>query len=559
MRHFLKSFIRRDYTFALLCVVCYFALMLQSYPISGDDLIFRFSFKSYEGYAPWTYPLNNINDILESNEVAYFHNNGRFLVHVCIQYFLTIGGYLAFYICSSVLFGIFILSMIHLVRRDSKKMLGDGYYILLALVSFVPLMATLCYGTVAMTVNYMWSAAIYSLFLCVYFHIKNDEICYNWWQNIIIFLFALICGSWQESFCIGIAGVLCIYHLIHIKTTRHSLLYLLIGFAIGAAILIFAPSNFARASGGESLAFSQFIYNITQIVKYNIFIIVWILIGVVSVVIDLIREHKIRFIIDNWLYFGSGLIALLFSIFTIYKNVYQGEWQLTILSIWDSLLLVRFIQYYCGNFMNKIAKYMVPIVMLVFLSLYSYTYYNRNTMKKTMDVFTEDFLHNKPDTIYDGTIHDAVMNKIPNHKLLFEKICPIYIDWYDLQIFNRMSRFYTSGSETWGSCILPEPVDSIAMRCTRDGDVVLTSLGYAVTRFDRDSLIDGYDLHIYYESKYPIGKFKDFLRRRNERMLKYNLNELQSVSDEQYTYYIKYIDWWAYHDKIVTRIKVTNE
>lgn len=552
MRYFFKSFTRGDYTFVLLCVVCYFALMLQTFPISADDLVFRFHQDTME-------LITNFSGIFESNVWNYFHSNGRFLIHCFIQWFLSLGGYWTFYVFSSLVFGILLLSMLYLIRRDGARLSGDRYYILLTLVSFMPLMATLCYGTVAMTVNYMWSASIYTLFLCVYWHIKNDEIHYCWWQNIIIFFFGLICGSWQESFCIGIAGILCIYHLINIKATRHSLLYLLMGFGIGAAILIFAPSNFVRASGGETLAFSQFVYNLIQIVKYNIFIVVWLLIGVVSVVIDLMREHKIRFIIDNWLYFGSGLIALIFSIFTIYKNVYQGEWQLTILSIWDSLLLVRFIQYYGGYFMNKIARYMVPIVMLVLLSLYSYSYYHRNTMKKTMDDFTEDFLHNKPDTIYDGTIHNAVMNKIPNHKLLFEKICPIYIDWYNLHVFNRMSRFYTNGLETWGSCILPEPVDSIAMHCTRDGDVVLTSLGYAVTRFDKDSLVDGYDMHIYYESKYPIGKLKDFLRRRNERMLEYTLNELQCVSDEQYSYYIKYIDWWAYHDKKVTRIEVTNE
>lgn len=554
MRHFVRSYNWKDYTFVLVCVVVYFLLMLQSYHISGDDLVFRFHQQKMEF-------MTSFNEVLESNVWNYFNSNGRFLAHVFIQYFLSIGSITAFYLSSSVMFGILLLAMLYLIRRNSTCIHGDACYMLVALSCLMPLMATLCYGTVAMTVNYMWSAAIYTLFLCVYSHIRYDRIEYSWWQNIILVLFAMICGSWQESFCIGIAGTLCIYHLITIRKTRGSLLYMLLGFGIGAAILVFAPSNFDRVAGGDVAAInlSSFVYQLIQIIKYNLFTILWIVIGVISIVIDLIKERKIRFVAENWLYFGSGSIAFIFTLFTIYKDVYQGQWQLTILSIWDVILLIRFIQYYCGEYMNKIAKFAVPILIVFLLSLYSYSYYHRNTMKVTMADFTESFLHNRPDTIYDGDIHNTIMNKVPNHTFLFEKICPIYIAWYDLEIFNRMARFHTNGENSWGTCILPEPIDSITQQCAVDGVAYLNPIGYSVVRYHQDSIPMDKTMQIYSVSKYPIDKLKDKLRHRHEKMMEYELGNMTRVSDGEYWYYIRYIDWWAYHNRRVTRITIANE
>ena len=122
--------------------------------------------------------IESFGEVFESNVAGYIKTNGRFLVHCFVQYFQSIGGAISYYIMSSLVFGLLLLSMIYMVRRSMSELRGDKLYVLYGLSYFMPLMGTLCYGTVPMTVNYMWSAAIYTFLLCIYIHIKNNNIQY---------------------------------------------------------------------------------------------------------------------------------------------------------------------------------------------------------------------------------------------------------------------------------------------------------------------------------------------------------------------------------------------
>lgn len=545
MRHFFKSLTYSDYICFIVCGVAYLLLLLQSYFVSCDD----FALKFHQGSE---LPINSIADLISSNIYHYSHANGRFLVHCCVQYCLN--HYVCFHLGSTLMFTLLLMSLTYLVRFSSDSKNGEITYILVALFAFVPLMATLFYGTVAMTINYMWSAAVYTFFISIYLHIKEHNVEYKVWQNIILLIFGIICGSWQESFGIGIAAALCIYHLFTIKNTRGSLLFILIGFGIGSAILVFAPSNFSRASAGDSVFELQaFIYRLIQIiVKNNVFSVFWIILGLLSIALDLYKTHKIKFVSANWLYFTSGTIAFAFTLFTIAMDVYQGEWQMTILSVWSVIILIRFINYYFEKLLNTTSKYLIPILILLLVGFYSYLYYYRSIMKKEMNRFTIEFVQNKPDTIYDGNLHKTFTCDIPNHEFVFEKICPMYLNWFDLETLNRMALFYTNAQEMWGSEILPEPIDSIASRCTENNIIYHTPLNYMVVRTPKDSATDNLTLNIYVTSKYPIDKMKDMLNGRNEKIIGHSLSNLLSINKDEYTYYVMYLDWWRFHNRQIT-------
>ena len=552
MRHFLKTFSKKDYIFFLLCSIVYLVLLLQSYPISNDDFTYIF-------HQSTDLPMSSLGELIDSNIWGYLNVNGRFLVHCFVQGCLN--NYVVFYAGSTILFFVLMLSLTYLIRKSTNKIHGDIVYIIAGIICLVPLMATLFYGTVAMTINYMWSAVIYTFFLSIYMHAKEDGVRYTWWQNILLVIFGLICGSWQESFCIGIAGALCIYHLINIRKLTPSLFCLLIGFGIGAAALVFAPGNFVRLAkeGGEWIGISAFIYDFIQVMKHTGFIHAWWIIGVLSIIIDIVKYRTIRFVVDNWFWFLSALIAFVFSTYTISTGGYQGKWQLTILGVWAVILLARFLANYLHEFFNRNYKYIIPTLIVLLIGWYGFVIGKRWIVHREFSTFTQYFLLEKPDTIYDGYLQDVVNHQVPSHEFVYEQICPMYVDFYDAKVLKNMSEFYTLGNESWGECILPEPILQIAKHCVIDGVAYFNPMGYVVFRYKNDSIPDKVKLNIHVESKYLVDQIKDLLKKRKERRMEYDLKSLQCVSDGEYSYYIKRIDWWAFHTKRITRVMISNE
>lgn len=552
MRHFFKSFSLKDYLAFGIIAICNLVLLLQSYPISNDDFTYIFHQRT-------DLPITSFSELIDSNIWGYYNINGRFLVHCFVQGCLN--NYIVFYSCSTLLFFVLMLSLTYLIRKSTNKIHGDIIYIITAITCFIPLMATLLYGTVAMTINYMWSAAIYTLFLSIYMHVKEDNVRYAWWQNILLVIFGLICGSWQESFCIGIAGALCIYHLINIRKLTPSLFCLLIGFGLGAAALVFAPGNFIRLSneGSEWIGLSPFVYDFIQVLKHTGFIHAWWIIGVISVIVDIVKYRKIKFITDHWFWFLSASIAFAFSIYTISTGSYQGKWQFTILGIWAVILSLRFIEHYLYETLDKTYKYILPLLGCLVIGWYGFIIGNRSIVHREMDAFTHYFLTEKPDTIYDGSLQYLANNKVPNHEFVYEQICPMYIDFYNIEVLKNMAEFYTLGQESWGECILPEPIHKIAEQCHENGVAYLNSLGYVVVRYSKDEIPIDKALRIHHKSKYPIAKLKDMLKNRRGKLFECDLLDLYSLSDNEFTYYIKRIDWWHFHDRCITEVSVVDE
>lgn len=555
MRHFFKTFTWRDYLLVAICSIVYLCLVEQGVPFSYDEFHYRFNVNHSGAWQS----IESFGEVFESNVAGYIKTNGRFLVHCFVQYFQSIGGAISYYIMSSLVFGLLLLSMIYMVRRNMSELRGDKLYVLYGLSYFMPLMGTLCYGTVPMTVNYMWSAAIYTFLLCIYIHIKNDNIQYSLWQNIIILIFGIICGSWQESFSIGIIGAMGLYHVFNWRNTSKTMRYLLIGLCIGAAILVLAPGNFVRLGRGVNYdaSLGLFFIRLKQIVQNELFVTFWLIIGVISIIIDLIKYRKIHFIRDNWLLYASGLIAFVFTLYTLYKGVYQGVWQMTILSIWDTILAIRFMNFYFGGFLNKFTKYIIPILIIVLISTYMIVHHYRQIVQHDMQEFTEECIQNKPDTVYTSTLEHTIM-KVPGSKYLYPKIAPMYISYIDPRLCNYMGRFYSYGKESWGKTVLFEPIEKLDEICIQNGvPYISPDKSYVVTRFHKDSVPEDFMYVTHYKLKTTYELLTGEVDpNNNKKTLRnwYSKKYIKPIITDEYEYYIRVIGRPYFHNKNIQKI-----
>ena len=226
-----KIFAAAEIIFLLACLIGCYALMTQYIPCLDD---FR-----YHDRIDGCGAINSVSDIVESQAFAYTNHNGRFLCHSLVHFFCSFGGLRLFFIGSALVFTTLVWLIVKLAHRGYSSNVIDLPLCCLLLTLLHPQAGIVFFGSVAFTVNYLWSALIYVDFIALY-HKLNDagNSPHSWYVYVFVAVFGIICGSWQESFSIGIAGSLFIYHLINIKKTKGLLLWLVVGFGIGAAFPI---------------------------------------------------------------------------------------------------------------------------------------------------------------------------------------------------------------------------------------------------------------------------------------------------------------------------------
>lgn len=518
MRNFFRQFTKTDYIFFTVCALAYFFLIRQYIPCNWDDLSYRFDC-SREGY----HYIDSLKDVIASNAYAYMHINGRFLVHCFVQFFCGYGGSTAFFFGSTMMFTLLIMSLLYIIRRRKHSRI-DKYWLLLGLLLLIPLPGVTFIGTIAFVVNYMWSAAVYTFFLCMYFHIKEDNIRYAWWQNILLILFALICGSWQESFSIGIAGALFFYHLVHLKETRSSLLCLVLAFGIGACFGIFTPSNFAR-SEGTGLAIFGMKHTIIAITKHVPAVSVVLLLAIASLITDWKKKTQSSFIKDNVLFFLAPLFSVLFAL-TI--SFHGGAYQLTLIAVCAIILSIRFIYRYF-TIPVKVEYAIATIVVLLCIANYIPACYYRQQLQNSFEKVITTY--NEHDYCIDGELEhiDREMMKGSFYRRYISENF-LHGFYSNTIIAEKCSHYINKSEETACTLILPESKETIISTCTTENQ--LDSMLYASTKYTyyivRLPLEEDYQKYTVHYNGYAtsvIDKWKDKFLRRKARPFSITLQE----------------------------------
>ncbi len=537
MKHFFRTFSKWDYLFFVLCGIGYYLLIRQYIPFGIDDLTYCFVPGEDYNYdlflsgqdCNYNY-VDSLRDILASNAWGYLHTNGRFLVHCFVSFFCGYGGHILYFIGSTCMFVLLLMSLVYLVGRNGKH-IADKYWTILAFILLMPIPGVGIIGQIAFVVNYLWSATVYTFFLCIYTHIKEDNVQYNAWQNLLVVLFGLVCGSWQESFSIGIAGALFFYHIVHIKQTRSTLLYLVLAFGIGACIGIFSPANFAR-SAGTGLEIYGVSYSLTQIIKHVPAVSVVVLLAVLSGIIDWKRKRRWQFIQENSIYFMASLFALLFALII----AYNGEYQLTVVSICAIVLSIRFLYRYIP--MPCKAEWAVAAVAVITgIAIYIPAYIYRGKIQHSFERVTANFnaqpyciageLEQVDREMMKGSyirnyIHELALHGFYSNTILAEKYS-IYLNKSD---------------KVDCGLILPESKEIIVATCAAKNlvDSCLSASLYASERYSyyivRLPLEEDYKLYVVdYQGRAVtiVDKIKDRILRRTARPYTVGLAESPNI------------------------------
>lgn len=471
MRHFFRQFTKQDYIFFALCGVAYYALIRQ-YLVAWDDLeyIYGSNNKQY---------ISSVKDILLSQADAYMTWNGRFLVHSLVQLFVTIGGLELFYICSTLFFVVLLMSGRYLLGRINGGF-NSNILFLVSLYLFMPLIGSTFFGDCAWTVNYMYSCAVYTFFLSVYYHIDKDHVLYNHAVNVGLFLFGVICGSWQESFSIGISAALLIVHgyqLCKKQSIKNqlSLFWLVIGFGVGACIGIFAPGNFCRLNsigGSEHLAFSfsSIVSQFLGIFKTYPILLLLLLVLVVAFIIDIKSNEKCFFINQHKLLIISIIIGLLFAICV----VSSGGRQFSMVILFAIIIIIAFLQQYVSSWLQKGNKVIWIIGIIFCVCIYFPSLYYTYLLHKAEENLFIEVSHNPSSIVIDTefeTVDRCIIGASPIRRFIntYQTTNDIYENLYFTEM---LSGWITKGEiDTICTLLLPESKENIVAHCTKNEQI----------------------------------------------------------------------------------------
>jgi len=298
----------------------------------------------------------------------YFKTNGRFIVHTLVQYFCGTKTMQQFVIVNSIIFALFTLLLIKVINRKI------GIYSLLFLLSSIwillPHKGLTFMGNITCSINYLWTSVATLLFILLFETLINKS-KFSLSLFILFILYSFVSGSLQESFSIGIAGMLVLFLIIKNKTINYQQRTVSIAYIIGTCICILSPANFRRFDdiGGMGFHFNS----ILGLVSSPVF-----LLFIICMIILAHKNKLLESIYNNFIIIIPIIINVIFSIFI----AYNGRHQLTAINVFSMVFIMRMWMDYLPIHIKKTTTFLLTSIAL--LSYYPIliarkSYYNEYT------------------------------------------------------------------------------------------------------------------------------------------------------------------------------------
>lgn len=496
-------------------------------PFINDDYIYAF----IKGDKT---PVLSLSDAIKSQIYDYFHANGRFIIHVIVQYFCGVLGSSFFIICNSIMFTLLCLNFTYLLKNEFKSFVNSNVTLLFVILIMLFGVCRIYLDNISCSVNYLWTSTSILLFFIFWEKELNGTEKRTFYYIALSFI-SIIIGSLQESFSFGVSGALLIYYILKRKKLKKGSIVLIISFIVGTLMNVLAPSNFIRLedSGGikndinslVSRFFSCF-YNSEGLLILLIFLIVFYVKN---------KKECVHFISNNIIIILSIVFNILFIIFI----AYNGTHQLTCIELFSIILIIKLIYICCINFIIKYNKCIFIFCLSILLILYIPIFYCRRDVCIGHKELIKNAYNSK-----DGCV---VAKKYYNS-------CLIYNNWFYKNFTRReiyrnycksgLSAIITNGAN-WKfiKTIIPDEKKYIIESCKNKniiGKYIYknNNAPYYIIKIPINENMDKFNIKVAYTPAL-IDRIKNF----SNHILMYNIINKQNIDNfdfEDARYYIIY-------------------
>lgn len=409
-----------------------FFLLNHHTPRTMDDFNYAFKFTE-EGWS--NEKITSSTEIPKSQYYHYLKYNGRTLVHFLAQFFSIQKTNTHFNIFNSLA----VVLLVTLLSVYAKVKTGNNKKPTILLLSFILFWflipspsTTLMWKTGSL--NYLWTSVLILSFLCVHHKASNGGYSSKKLAPLL-FLFGIICGWGHEGISIGISIGLLAHHVYKRKNINLPLMFLVLGFWVGSALVIFSPGILARAD--NSIISSELFSFITKRVMaiYRMFFegqtkaTLITTLGILFFVFKNRTQLK-EFIKKNSLIFFSFVSFLIFQILTAFPGQGRGAMGMELMAI---LILLIFI--IDSKFSGRRPKIILIILFSLFVVDYSTALMSCINNNRSAQTLLRDYKNST-----DGIVKSTFPNDFLNDRFIFY----LYSSKFNYPQNVAISKFYDS-------------------------------------------------------------------------------------------------------------------
>lgn len=424
----------------------------------GDD--FGYMFTDSYNHAGDGHRVTSFADVIGTQAQQYVTTNGRFVVHVAVMSMLNLVPEWLYRLANALIFGLLWFSTLRLGFRKA-----DGWFastvVLCWIWWLIPDAGTVMLSLVSYSVNYMWTGAAI-LGLLIASRNASSMPC-GWFAALCIY--ALFCGSLQESFSLPLAAALAIDTVASYRRLSRRKITLRIFFLVGSSVVIFAPGNLVHFSSGGAFGAASLLHKALSMLEALSLSAISVLAVVMIVWAIVSRKGCKAFIVSNRILFMAIVVAILFASFT-----FTASRQLFAPSLFAIILLCR-ILHLKAHSLRRLTTPATVILLVVWIAMYVGIIMQRRDVYNSYFRFYESASASKQ-KIMEGDASLSPYNTHPTLWKFFGNYAPdpwershfgLSFDSYSRHGLSRL--IFGDDKKSVVGAILPYPADYLVAIC----------------------------------------------------------------------------------------------